>query len=147
MVMFKVLIANASKKRETRLIGDFIAEGLRKSGVYINVLDISDIRDITRLREYDAIVLDSGIYIKDLFQKTKPDFSDANEIDFKRKIGGAFGEPGCSAKAISNLFDVMKNVLKMDMVDGPLILDSISSVSAVRKAKQYGQEIAEKLTG
>ena len=40
----------------------------------------------------------------------------------------------------------MKNVLKMDMVDGPLILDSISSGSGVRKAKQYGQEIAEKLT-
>ena len=64
--MYKVLIANASKKRETRLIADSIAEGLRKSGIYINVLDI---KDITRLKEYDAIVLDSGSYVKDLLQK------------------------------------------------------------------------------
>ena len=142
--MFRVLIASASKKREIRLIGDFIAEGLRKSGVYINVLNIRDIRDITRLKEYDAIVLDSGIYLKDLLHKLNTDASDTNGIDFRTKIGGAFGKPGCNDKAISSLFHEMKNVLKMDMVDGPLILDSISSGSGVRKAKQYGQEIAEK---
>jgi len=141
--MYKVLIANASKKRETRLIADFIAEGLRKSGIYINVLDI---KDITRLKEYDAIILDSGIYIKDLLQKIKPDFSDTNETNFERKIGGAFGKPSCSDKSISNLFDVMKNVLKMDMVNMPLTLESISSVSELRKAKKFGQKIAEKLT-
>ena len=64
--MLKVLIANASKKNETRFISDFIAEGLRKSGVYINVLDIHDIKGINSLKGYDAIVFDSAIYIKDL---------------------------------------------------------------------------------
>jgi menaquinone-dependent protoporphyrinogen IX oxidase len=144
--MFKVLIACASKRRETRLIGDFIAEGLRKSGVFINVLDIKDIRNFNRLKEYDAIVLDSGIYVNDLLQKMKTDVSDANEIDFERKIGGVFGNSGRIDKEISSLFDAMKNVLKMDMVNDPLILDSISSGSGARKAKQYGQKIAEKLT-
>ena len=141
--MHKVLIANASKKRETRLIADSIAEGLRKSGIYINVLNIED---ITRLKEYDAIILDSGIYIKDLLQKIKPDSSDSNEKCFERKIGGAFGKPGCSNKSIRNLFDVMQNDLKMDMINIPLTLESISSVSELRKAKKFGQKIAEKLT-
>lgn len=145
--MFKVLIAKASKKKETRIIGDSIADGLRKPGVYINVLNIQDIRDISWLKGYDAIVLDSGVYEKDLLHKMKTDTSDANEIDFERKIGGAFGKPGPGDKAIGSLFEIMKNVLKMDMVNGPLILDSISSGSGVQKAKQYGQELAEKLTG
>lgn len=141
--MYKVLIANASMKRETRLIADSIAEGLRKSGIYINVLNIED---ISRLKEYDAIVLDSGIYIKDLLNKIKTDFSGTNEISFERKIGGAFGKPGCSDKSIRNLFDVMKNDLKMDMINIPLTLESISSVSELRKAKKFGQKIAKKLT-
>lgn len=145
--MFKVLIANASKKKETRIIGDSIADGLRKSGVYINVLNINDIRDISWLKGYDAIVLDSGIYVKDLLHKMKKDSSETNEIDFERKIGGAFGKPGPGDKAIGSLFDTMKNDLKMNMVAGPLILDSVSSGYGIQKAKQYGQEIAEKLTG
>ena len=69
--MLKVLIANASKRMETRLISDHIAEGLRKSGVYINVLDINDIKGIKLLKGYDAIVLDSGIYINDLLNELK----------------------------------------------------------------------------
>ena len=145
--MFKVLIAKASKKKETGIIGDSIADGLRKSGVYINVLNIQDIRDISWLKGYDAIVLDSGIYIKDLLHKMKTDTAMANEIDFGKKIGGAFGKPGPGDKAIGSIFDIMKNDLKMDMVKGPLILDSTSPASGVEKAKQYGQELAEKLTG
>ena len=124
--MYKVLIANASKKKETRLIADSIAEGLRKSGIYINVLNIED---ITRLKEYDAIILDSGIYIKDLLNKIKSDFSDTSETSFERKIGGAFGKPGCSDKSIRNLFDVMQNDLKMDMINTPLTIESISRTS------------------
>ena len=145
--MFKVLIAKSSKKKETRIIGDSIADGLRKSGVYINVLNIQDIRNISWLKGYDAIVLDSGIYVKNLLHKMKTDASAANEIDFGKKIGGAFGKPGHGDKAIGSLFEIMKNVLKMDMVNGPLVLDSTSSGSEVQKAKQYGQELAEKLTG
>ena len=143
--MFKVLIANASKKRESRLISDYIAEGLRKSGVYINVLDIHDIKGINLLKGYDAIVLDSGIYVKDLLHRLEMDASNADKIDFQRKIGGAFGRPGRSDKAIGSLFHTMKNVLKMDMVNGPLFIDSLSADSVERKAKQYGQEIVDKL--
>ena len=143
--MIKVLIANASKRKETRLISDCIAEGMRKSGVYINVLNINDIKGIKLLKGYDAIILDSGIYINDLLNDLKLDASLANKIDFPRKIGGAFGGPKCSDNAIDNLFHTMKNVLKMDMVNGPLIIDSISDSSGGRKAKQYGQEIAKKL--
>jgi flavorubredoxin len=143
--MHKVLIANASKRKETRLISDYIAEGLRKSGVFINVLDINDIEDIKLLKGYDAVILDSGIYINDLLNKLELDSSLADKIDFQRKIGGAFGGPTCSKNAISNLFHTMKNVLKVDMVNDPLVIDSISDSSGKRKAKQYGQEIAEKL--
>lgn len=143
--MIKVLIANASKRKETRLISDYIAEGLRKSGVYINVLDINDIKGTKWLKGYDAIILDSGIYTNDLLNEWKLDASMANKIDFQRKIGGAFGGPTCSNIAIGNLFHAMKNDLKMDMVNGPLIIDSISDSSGGRKAKQYGREIAEKL--
>jgi flavorubredoxin len=143
--MLKVLIANASKKNETRFISDFIAEGLRKSGVYINVLDIHDIKGINSLKGYDAIVFDSAIYIKDLLNKLVIDASKANKIDFRNKIGGAFGRPGCNDKAIDSLLHTMKNVLKMDMVNGPLIIDSISADSGGRKAKDFGQEIAHKL--
>ena len=140
--MYKVLIANGSKKRETRLIADCIAEGLRKSGIYINVLDI---KDIARLNEYDALILDSGIYIKELLQKIKPELSDTNEFNFQKKIGGVFGGPACSENKISNLFHTMKSSLKMDMVHDPLIIDSISDSAVGYEAEQYGQRIAEKL--
>ena len=76
----------------------------------------------------------------------KTETAEASEIDFERKIGAAFGKPGPGIKAIDSTFDIMKNDLKMDMVNGPLILESNSAGSEVQKAKQYGQEIAEKLT-
>jgi flavorubredoxin len=145
--MFKVLIAKASKKKEIRIIGDSIADGLRKPGVYINVLDIQDIRDIRLLRGYDAIVLDSGVYVQNLLHRMKAESSEEKELGYQRKIGGAFGKPGPRVKAIGSTFDTMKNELKMDMVNGPLILDSNSPGSEIQKARQYGREIAEKLTG
>ena len=89
--------------------------------------------------------MDSAIYIKGLLNKRVFDASNTNKLDLRKKIACAFGRSGCSDKAIDNLFHSMKNVLKMDMVNGPLIIDSISADSLGRKAKQYGQEIADKL--
>ena len=69
----------------------------------------------------------------------------AEKADLKGKVGGAFGLPGCTHVTAERLYDFMKNILKMDMVDAPFCLEAISTGKEMRLANAYGQKIAGKL--
>ncbi len=71
----------------------------------------------------------------------------AEKAELDGKFGGAFGAFGWSGEAPDRIFDTMKNIFKMEMVNGPLRLKSASLGGGIQMAQDYGKEIAKKLTG
>jgi flavorubredoxin len=62
-----------------------------------------------------------------------------------KKAGGAFGAFGWSGEAPKRIYDTMKNIFKMSMVDKPLRVKSASERGAAIEAKNYGRQVAKKL--
>ena len=62
------------------------------------------------------------------------------------KVGGAFGAHGWSTEAQDRIYNTMKEIFKMDMTKGPLLLKSASLGGGVQMAQEYGKEIGSKLS-
>jgi menaquinone-dependent protoporphyrinogen oxidase len=56
----KILVAFASKHGSTKGIADFIGEKIREKGLQVDVLDIDQVKN---LRDYDAFVIGSAVYM------------------------------------------------------------------------------------
>ena len=69
----------------------------------------------------------------------------AEKAGLEAKIGGAFGAFGWSGEAPDRIFNTMKNIFKMEMVNDPLRLKSSTLGGGVKMAQDYGREIAKKL--
>ncbi len=143
--MSKALIVYVSRTGETRDIADLIAEGLRISGVEASVLEGKSIQKETDLEGYDAIVLGSATYHGDMMQGMKTLLFMAEKAGLEGKAGGAFGSFGWSGEAPDRIYDTMKHIFKMDMVNEPLRLKSSRIQGGIKAAQDYGKEIARKL--
>jgi len=143
--MAKVLVVCATRTGETLKIGELIAEGIRVSGHEANVVKINAIRKETDLQGYDGLVFGSATYHGDMIQGMKTMLFLAEKAGLEGKVGGAFGAFGWSGEAPVRIFDTMKNIFKMIMVGGPLILKASFLGGGVQMAQDYGSEIAEKL--
>jgi len=145
--MAKALIVCATRTGETTKIGNLIAEGLRLSSVDAEVKDAKEIKKEGDLEGYDAVVFGSATYHGDMMQGMKTMLFMAEKAALEGKIGGAFGAFGWSGEAPSRIFDTMKNIFKMDMVNSPLLLKSSSLGGGIQMAQDYGKEIAKKING
>ncbi len=143
--MAKALIVYATRAGETMAIGNLIAEGIRMSGHDATVLKVTDIKKESDLMGYDAVVLGSATYHGDMLQGMKTLLFLAAKADLEGKVGGAFGAFGWSGEAPDRIFDTMKHVLKMSMVNASLRLKSKRIEGGMRAAHDYGKDIAQKL--
>jgi flavorubredoxin len=145
-LMAKALIVCATRTGETRQIGDLIAEGLRIAGVEAVVKDAKYIKQQSDLDGYDALVFGSATYHGDMMQGMKTMLFLAENTDLEGKVGGAFGAFGWSGEAPDRIYDTMKHIFKMSMVNEPLRLKTSSIQGGIEVAQNYGKEIAGKLT-
>ncbi len=145
--MAKVLIVYTSRTGESKDIADLIAEGTRMSGVDATVVKSPEIKKEEDLAGYDAYVFGSSTYHGEMMQGMKTLLFLAEKAELDGKFGGAFGAFGWSGEAPDRIFDTMKNIFKMEMVNGPLRLKSASLGGGIQMAQDYGKEIAKKLTG
>ena len=143
--MAKALIVCATRTGETRQIGELIGEGLRIAGVDAVVKDVKYIKQQSDLEGYDALVLGSATYHGDMMQSMKTMLFLAENTDLKGKVGGAFGAFGWSGEAPDRIYDTMKHIFKMNMVDEPLRLKTSSIQGGIQMAQNYGKEIAKKI--
>jgi flavorubredoxin len=143
--MPKALIIYATRTGETREIGNLIAEGLRISGTEATVADVKSIKSENDLKGYDALILGSATYHGDMIQSMKTLLFLAEKANLEGKTGGAFGAFGWSGEAPDRIYDTMKHIFKMDMVDNPLRLKSSLLQGAIKVAQDYGREIAKKI--
>ncbi|EFK05758.1 flavodoxin [delta proteobacterium NaphS2] len=143
--MGKALIVYASRAGETKKIAELIGEGIRIHGAEASVANVSDIKKVEDLSGFDAYVFGSATYHGEMMQGMKTMLFLAEKTGLDGKVGGSFGAYGWSGEAPGRIFDTMKNVLKMDMVSGPLMLKSALLGGGIEMAQGYGKDIAKKL--
>jgi NAD(P)H dehydrogenase (quinone) len=143
--MGKALIVYASRSGETKRIADLIGEGIRIQGSEASVVNVTDVKKVEDLEGFDAYVFGSATYHGQMMQGMKTMLFLAEKTGLEGKVGGAFGAFGWSGEAPGRIFDTMKNVLKMDMVSGPLMLKSALLGGGTEMAQGYGKDIAKKL--
>ena len=143
--MGKALVVYASRSGETKRIADLIAEGIRIQGSEASVVNVTKVKKVEDLEGFDAYVLGSATYHGEMMQGMKTMLFLAEKTGLEGKVGGAFGAFGWSGEAPGRIFDTMKNVLKMDMVNGPLMLKSALLGGGIEMAQGYGKDVAKKL--
>ena len=143
--MAKALVAYATRTGETRQIGELVAEGMRFSGISVDVVDVKNIGSERELSGYDAYVFGSPTYHGDMLQGMKTFLFLAEKAELKGRVGGVFGSFGWSGEAAERIFETMKNIFSMDMADNPLMLKNSSLGGGIKMAQDYGRQIAAKL--
>jgi len=142
--MGKALIVYASRSGDTKRIADLIGEGIRIQGSEASVVNVTDVKKVEDLAGYDAYVFGSATYHGEMMQGMKTMLFLAEKTGLEGKVGGSFGAFGWSGEAPGRIFDTMKNVLKMDMVSGPLMLKSALLGGGTEMAQGYGKDVAKK---
>jgi len=143
--MAKALIVYSSRTGETRKIGELIAEGLRFSLIDVTLKDATEIKKDTDLSGYDAYVFGSSTYHGEMMNSMKTMLFIAEKAGLEGKKGGSYGSYGWSGEAAERIFETMKNIFGMDMVDAPLMLKSASIEGGMKMAQSYGKELASNL--
>ena len=143
--MSKVLIVYSTNNGGTKRIGDLIAEGIRLEGNEADVVNVTDIKSEANLEGYDGYVFGSATYHGEMMGKMKTMLFLAEKAKLEGKPGGSFGAYGWSGEASDRIFDTMKNIFKMDMVNEPLRLKAASLGGGVQMAQEYGKEIGKKI--
>ncbi len=144
--MAKVLIVFASRTGETEKIGNLIGEGIRFAGHEAVVQKVTAIKKETDLQGYDGYVFGSATYHGDMIQSMKTMLFLAENANLEGKTGGSFGAFGWSGEAPERIFNTMKNIFKMNMTTGPLMLKTSGIGGGQKMAQDYGREIAGKLS-
>ena len=142
--MGKAVVVYASRSGETKRIADLIAEGIRIEGSEASVVNITKVKKVEDLEGFDAYVFGSATYHGEMMQGMKTMLFLAEKTGLEGKVGGSFGAFGWSGEAPGRIFDTMKNILKMDMVNGPLMLKSALLGGGTEMAQGYGKDIAKK---
>ena len=143
--MAKFLVVYATRTSSTKEIADLVAEGIRFSGNEAEVVDVKDIKKETDFEGYDGFVFGSPTYHGEMLQSMKTMLFLAEKADLEGKVGGAFGAHGWSTEAQDRIYNTMKEIFKMNMAKGPLLLKSASLGGGVQMAHEYGKEIGNKL--
>lgn len=143
--MAKALVVFSTRTGETKDIAELIAEGMRMQGVEADVVNVTAVKKEADLDGYEAYVFGSATYHGEMMQGMKTMLFLAEKANLEGKVGGAFGAFGWSGEAPGRIYDTMKNVFKMNMVSGPLMLKSASLGGGIQMAQQYGKDIGKKL--
>jgi flavorubredoxin len=144
--MTKGVVIYATRTNETGKIAELIAQGMQSEGLDVTVAKVSEIeKKGIKPIEYEAIVLGSATYNGEMLQAMKTFLFTLEKADLGKKVGGAFGAFGWSGEAPRRIYDTMKNVFKMNMVEEPLRLKSASEKGGATEAQKYGKHIAKKI--
>ncbi len=142
--MARALVVYASRTGATQRIAELIAEGIRFSGVEATVKNVKEIPKAEDMAGYDAYILGAPTYHGDMIGSMKTFLFLAENAGLSGKAGGAFGAYGWSGEAPERIFNTMKNVFGMDMVDDSLRLKNAELGGGVQMAQDYGRLVGGK---
>ncbi len=143
--MKRALVVYHSRKGATEGIAACIAQGLESAGVETHVRNGAEIKRDAELEGFDAYVLGSATYHGEMMTHCKQLLFLCDKVALKGRVGGAFGAFGWSGEAPMRVFETMRHILGMKMVDEPLRLKSAATETDCEKAREYGRLVAAEL--
>jgi flavorubredoxin len=143
--MANVLIAYTTRTKKTLKIAEVIANSIREQGHNVEMKDLKNIKDPKELENYDAVVFGAPTYHGKMMGTMESFLFLAEKANLEGKVGGAFGAYGWSGEAPQRIYDTMKNIFNMNMVDTSLKLKNVVKASDKKAAVEYGVAIANKL--
>ena len=145
--MPKALVMYATRSGQTESIANFVAEGIRFTGMDARVVNATQVKKEEDLQGYDAYVFGSATYHGEMMQAMKTVLFLAAKLDLKGKVGASFGAFGWSGEASDRIYDTMQNIFEMEMVGSPLRLKSAALQGGTQMAQDYGREIGKRMGG
>ena len=142
--MGKVLVVYSTQTGNTREIAELIAVGCRIEGAQVVVKTVADIADPSEMQQYDAIMLGSATYNSRILEEMEQFLEILKSVNLEGKQGGAFGAYGWSGEAPDLIYKIMKDDLKMAMLNDSLRLKSASLPGGIKMAQDYGRSIASR---
>ncbi len=144
--MAEVLIAYTTRTKKTKKIADIIASAIEEKGLNVTMKDIKEIKDPKEMEDYDAVLFGAPTYHGKMMGTMESFLFAAEKANLENKVGGAFGAYGWSGEAPQRIYDTMKNIFNMNMVESSLKLKNVIKASDKQAAIDYGYEVAEKLS-
>jgi len=151
--MKKVLVAYFSVSGKTEIMAQFIAEGIRFSGLQAEVKKLIEIRS-GGLTGYDGYILGSPTFSLDLPKPVQTFLTEADKTKLEGKPGGAFGSYKHDASykhdsfAPALIMGILEKQCKMKPFElGPLTLqeESVETKEGLKACQDYGRVFGEKL--
>ena len=143
-----ILIVYLSRTGQTEKIAFLIAEGIRLAGKEVHVKKLHEIDNAKDLEPYDALILGCPTYFGSITGGMKRLLFMASNLSLSGKVGGAFGSYIYSGESGGIIYDMMRYVLKMKMINSGALniqIDTLDTEESIKACRDYGQAIAEKL--
>jgi flavodoxin I len=144
--MPKAIIIYDTRKGTTMLIAEALQEGMKQSGVEVQLKRINEV-DVVELADYAGVILGSPTYNKEMMQTMKTFLFKLEQSNLKGKIGAAFGAYGWSGEAVEMISDTMKHIFGMDVVVPKDKLVGTANEFGQGQYREFGRKIAEKING
>jgi flavodoxin I len=125
--MPKAIIIYETRKGNTTLLAEAIQEGLRQSGVEVQMKRIGEV-DADELAEYTGVIL---------FK--------LEQSNLKGKIGASFGAYGWSGEAVEMISNTMKHIFGMDVLEPKDKLVGAANEFGQGQYREFGRKIADKI--
>jgi len=130
----------------TETMAKSIEAGLKEAGVDVELKRVLSAKT-EDLKDFDAVVLGCPTYHHDMITTVKTFLFKMKNAGLKGKVGAAFGAYGFSGESIDMIYDTMKHIFEMDVVEPAFKLKSTEVVTiGDKECKEFGKKIAAKIT-
>jgi flavorubredoxin len=142
--MSKALVVYASQSGNTKKMAEAIADGLRETGVDVNMMDANDVTGETELVSYDLYLFGSATYHHAMMQPMMKFLVFAERAGLSGKSGSAFGAYGWSGEASKKIQEVMEYRCGMEITEEPLkIKIPVAAELLWQESKEFGRKIGK----
>ena len=130
----------------TETMAKSIEAGLKEAGVDVELKRVLRAK-AEDLKDFDAVVLGCPTYHHDMITTVKTFLFKMKNAGLKGKVGAAFGAYGFSGESVEMIYDTMKHIFEMDVVEPAFKLKSTEVVTiGDKECKEFGKKIAAKIT-
>jgi flavorubredoxin len=143
--MNKAIIIYDTRTRNTEIMAQNILAGLKESGIQAVSKLYKGNANVNELMDYDAIIVGSPTVYHNIDELIKQLLVEMGKMDLRQKIGAAFGSHGWSGEAVQLISSVLRNDLKMDVIEPGLLIKYAPDTAGLAECRKFGKKIAEKI--
>jgi flavorubredoxin len=143
--MAKAIVIYETTYGYTEMMAKAIQKGLKEAGVDVELKRVLSAK-AEDLKDFDAVVLGCPTYHHDMITTVKTFLFKMKDAGLKGKVGAAFGAYGFSGESVGMIYDTMKHIFEMDVIEPAFKLKSTEVITGEKECKEFGKKIAAKIT-